>query len=111
MIVVDEDVLFAGMFKKQFQETLLILVHAVARGNHKAIRNAGFHRYLNKVKKINLAYKGSLHQWSQGVFFTLNDWNAGPVDGIDISRSVVAIVRDFPFPIDLSPARVREGNS
>ena len=44
MIVVDEDVLFAGMFKKQFQETLLIPVHVVARGNHKAIRNEGFIR-------------------------------------------------------------------
>ena len=53
MIVVDTDGLFTGTFKKTFQETLLISVHAVERGNHKAIRNEGFHRYLNKVQKIN----------------------------------------------------------
>ena len=40
------------MFKKTFQETLLIPTHAVARGGHKAVINKGFHRYLNKVKKL-----------------------------------------------------------
>ena len=54
MIVVDADGLFSGMFKKTFQETLLIPVHSFSRGNHKAIINVGFHRYLNKVQKINL---------------------------------------------------------
>ena len=59
---------FSGMFKKTFQETLLIPVHAVARGNHKKIINEWFHRYLNKVQKINSADKSSLHQWLQGVW-------------------------------------------
>ena len=35
MIVVDADGLFSGIFKKTFQETLLIPLHAVTRGNHK----------------------------------------------------------------------------
>ena len=39
IIVVDSDGLFAGMFKKTFQENLIIPVHVVARINHKAIRN------------------------------------------------------------------------
>ena len=39
IIVVDADGLFAGIFKKTFQETLLILVHGVSRGNHKEIIN------------------------------------------------------------------------
>ena len=63
MIVVDEDELFPGMFKRTFQDTLLIPVHAFARGNHKAITNKRFHRYFNKVKKINSADKVSLNQW------------------------------------------------
>ena len=42
IIVVDADGIFAGMFKKTFQENLLILVHAVARVNHREIRNEGF---------------------------------------------------------------------
>ena len=43
MIIVDADGLFDGMFKKNFQETLPIPVHEVARGNHKAVINEGFH--------------------------------------------------------------------
>ena len=62
---------FSGMFKKIFQETLLIPVHAVERGNHKTIRNEVFHRYSNNLQKIKWAEKGSLHQWLQGVFFAL----------------------------------------
>ena len=84
---------FPGMFKKTFQETLLIPVHAVARLYHKAIINKLFHRYLNKVQKINSADKGSLHQWLQGVIFSLYAWNSGPVDRIELFRSVVAICR------------------
>ena len=53
IIVVDTDGLFSGMFKMTFQETLIIPVHAAERGNHKEIINERFHRYLNKVQKIN----------------------------------------------------------
>ena len=42
MIVVDADGLFSGSFKKTFQETSLIPLHAVARDNHKEIINEGF---------------------------------------------------------------------
>ena len=49
MIVVDVDGIFDGMFKKSFQETLLIPVRAVARGNNKAIINEEICRYLNKL--------------------------------------------------------------
>ena len=59
---------FSGMSKKPFQDTLLILVHTVARGDHKAIINKVFHLYLNKVQKINSAEKGSLQKWLQGLF-------------------------------------------
>ena len=84
MIVVDADGIY-GMPRKTFQETLLILVHSVERVNHKEIIHEGFHWYLNKVQKINSAYKDSLHQWLQGVLFALYTWNAGPVDETDIA--------------------------
>ena len=67
--------------------------------------------YLNKLQKINSAYKSSLHQWFKGVFFSMYAWNAGPVDRTDISQSLVAIGREFPFTIDLSPSSLMEGNS
>ena len=37
--------------------------------------------------------------------------DAGPLDGTDIAQSVVAIGRELPFPIDLSPYISREINS
>ena len=110
MIVVDADGIFAVIFNKAFQDILLIPVHAVASRNHKAIIKEGFHRYLNKVKKINSEDKGSLNQWLKGILLRLYAWNKGQVDRTDIYRSVVAIGRDLPFLIDLSPERSREGN-
>ena len=74
MIVVDVDERFAVIFNKNFQGTLPIPVHAVERGNHKAIINEGFHCYLNKLPKINSAEKGSLHQWLQGIGSTMSLW-------------------------------------
>ena len=85
------------------KDTLMIPVHAVARVKHKLIINEGFNQYLNRVQKINSAYKGSLHQWLRVVFFELCDCNAGPVYGIGIARSVLNIDRELPFPVDLSP--------
>ena len=103
MIVVDADRLFSRFFKKTFQETLLIPVHVDAIGNHKEIINEGFHRYLKKLQKINSEDKGILHQWLQVLSFELYTCNVGLVDGTDIARSVVAIGRESPFTIYLSP--------
>jgi hypothetical protein len=110
LVIVDADSLFAGVFKQLFQ-ILRIPVDAVSRENHKAIRNERFHRYLNKVQRINTADVDSLFRWKQGVLFSLYAWNAAPIDGTDLPRSVVAIGRDFPFPIDLSTATARDSAS
>ena len=101
LIVVDAVHQFGSLFKEVFA-WLLIPVHSVAPENHKAIRNERFHQYLNKVQKINMADKGSFHQWIQGVMFALYGWNAAPIDGMDVSWSFVAVGREFPFPIDMS---------
>ena len=52
MVAVDADGYFAGIFRDTLQDTLLISVHTVARSNHMAIVNEGFHHYLNKVHNI-----------------------------------------------------------
>ena len=66
---------------------------------------------MNKVQKINSAEKVILHQWLQGLLFSLYACNAGPVDGTDISLSVVDISTELSFPLNLSPERLMEGNS
>ena len=106
LIFVDKDGLFASVFQELFR-LLKVPIHVAAPGNHKAIRCERFHRYLNKVETINTADKKDLTLWKQGVLFACYAWNASPIDGTDIPRSVVAIGRDFPFPIDLSPAMAR----
>ena len=98
-------------FHKKIPETLLILLYLVAKVNQKDIRNDGFRRFLNKLQKINTEEKGSLHQWLQGVLFVLYACNAGPVHGTEISESVVAIIREFSFTLELSPVKLRKGNS
>ncbi len=110
LIIVDADTIFAGEFKALFH-ILRIPVDPVSKENHKAVRNERFHRYLNKVQRINTADVGSLFQWKQGVLFAAYAWNAGPIDGTDIPRSLVAVGREFPFPIDLSNAIPRDGAS
>ena len=99
IIIVDADSKFCRIFKKTF-ESLGIHIEVVSRENHKAVRNERFHRYLNRVQQINTAETGSFFQWKQGVTFALYGWNAGPIDGTNIPRSVGAIGRDFPFPLD-----------
>jgi len=75
MIIVDADGVFAGMFVQLFQ-LLGVPVEAVSRENHKAIRNERFHRYLNKVQRINTADTGSMFRWKQGALYALYAWNA-----------------------------------
>ena len=74
---------------------------AVSRGNHRAIRNERFHRYLNKALKITVADLRSVTAWWQTVLFSVYAWNASPIDGTDIIRSSAAVGREFPFPIDI----------
>ena len=99
---------FSWMFKNIFQETLLVLLHTVARVNLEEIIKEGFHIYLKKIHKINSIGKSGLHQWLKEVFLVLCVCNEGPVYGIEFSWSVVVIGRDYPFMIDLSPSNSGE---
>jgi hypothetical protein len=99
IIVVDAYSKLCGIFTKTL-ENLGIHVEVVSRENHKSVRNKRFHRYLNRVQQINTAETGSFFQWKQGVTFALYGWNAGPIDETNIPRSVVAVGRDFRFPLD-----------
>ena len=96
-------------------KTLGVPHMAVARGNHRAIRNERFHRFLNKALKITVADLRTASAWWQTVLFSVYAWNASPIDGTDIIRSSAAIGREFPFPIDISigpnPTLPNEGQS
>jgi hypothetical protein len=100
LVVFDAGNEFTGAMTKMCTN-LGIIFHTVAKENHKAILNEHFHRYLNKVKKIHQADCKSLDQWIMGVFFALYGWNASPVDGTNVTRSLAAKGRGFHFPINV----------
>jgi hypothetical protein len=56
---------------------------------------------MTKVQRINTSDTGSLFRWQQEALFALYSWNASPIDVTDISRSLVAIGREFPFPTNI----------
>ena len=100
-VVVDKGNEFAGVLSTVL-DTLHIPKETASPENHRRIRNERFHKVLNKVQKINTADYSNFFLWLQGVLFAAYAWNATPADGTDIPRSVAAIGREFPFPIDIS---------
>ena len=99
LVIVDAGSQFAGLVQRMCG-TLGIPFHAVTRENHRAILCERFHRFLNKVQRIHLRQCCSMDEWIKGTLFAVYAWNSAPVDGTNIVRSVAAIARDFPFPID-----------
>ena len=95
--------IFSVILKKSFQDTLLMLVHAVERGNQKKIGYEGFYWYLNKVQKTNSVDKYSLQQFLKELFCTVC-LECSPSIGTNITQSLVAIDRELPFKNDLSPS-------
>jgi hypothetical protein len=75
--------------------------HVVSPEQHDGILCERFHRYLNKVQRINSAESQSFVQWVQGALFATYAWNAAPIDGTNIVRSFAAKARVFPFPIEI----------
>jgi hypothetical protein len=104
MVVVDADGLFAGVFRPMC-EALLIPCEEASRENHEANSCERFHRLLNKVQRINTSNTGTQFRWKQAVAFASYAWNAAP--GTDLPRCVVAVGRDFPFPIAVNTATAR----
>ena len=90
-----------------------IAFHVVAPEDHNGILCERFHRYLNKVQKIQAADTQSYTQFVQGVMFACYAWNASPIDGTNVIRSFVAKSRHFPFPVqvkeDPNPTRIPPG--
>ena len=100
LVVIDDGSTFKG-FLLRLLGILGIAHYCVTKENHRAIICERFHRYLNKVEKIHAAECQSYEEWLMGALFAVYAWNASPVDGTDICRSMAAIGRDFPFPIDV----------
>jgi hypothetical protein len=94
-------------------QILGVKYHMVSPEQHDGILCERFHRYLNKVQKIEATNNQSYTQWVLGVMFATYSWNAAPIDGTNLIRSFVAKGRVFPFPIQVAeednPPRIPQG--
>jgi hypothetical protein len=104
VLVVDE----GSSFKSVFQEMCSILkitCWPLARGNHKGLGVEKYHRFLNKTQAIAGNDRGTHETFVQNAKTSQYAWNSAPIDDTDVTRSMVAVGRDFRFPIDveLSP--------
>ena len=100
-IVVDAD----SKFKKEFEEVARLLqinLHQLSRGNHNGMLVERFNRFLNKALRVFVNDKDSVQTFVEGSYLSTFAWNSAPVSGTDISRSLVALGREFSFPIDFT---------
>jgi hypothetical protein len=59
-------------------------------------------QYLTKGLKIMTNERDSVRIALEAILLLLYAWNSCPIPGTDISRSLVAVGREFAFPIDYS---------
>jgi hypothetical protein len=100
-VVLDKDSKFFGVCFKAL--TLLhINYHDLSGNNHNSMIIARVNRYLTKGFKIMTNKRNSVRVALDAIFLLLYAWNSCPIPGTDISRSLVAVGREFAFPINYS---------
>ena len=62
-------------------------------------------RYHTKGLKIMCNERDSVRVALEAILLLLYAWNSCPVPGTNISRSLVAVGREFAFPIDFSSGK------
>ena len=100
VVVVDEGREFCSLFRDMCR-LLNIKCHVVAKRNHKAVGVERYHRFLNHSQRICSEERGTPASFVECGLTTAYAWNASPIDGTDIVRSVPAIGRVLRFPLDI----------
>lgn len=103
MVVIDDGNEFRGIFESMCN-TLRIKFHIVVERNHKAIGVERFYKFLNHAQRISTEARGTSEPFVEVGIATAYAWNASPIDGTDIVRSVPAIGRTLRFTLDIDLA-------
>ena len=98
--IVDKDRKFRSLFEKVIGHTLKINLYPTSGGNHDAIMVERFNAFLNKSSRILCSERDITHAFVEGAQLTAYAWNSAPMAETDISRFLVAVGREFQFPID-----------
>ena len=100
VVVVDDDSKFMSVFT-QMCKALNIKIHRAAKRNHKAIGVERFHRFPNHSNTL-VSHQRETHTcFVESSMIAAYAWNAMPIDGTDIVRSIPAIGRPLRFPMDI----------
>ena len=98
-VVVDADSKFKAAFKATM-EMLQLNVHWASGNNHDSILVERFNLFLNKGLKILCTERSTTRSFVEAAQLLTYAWNSAPMAETDISRSFVAVGREFSFPID-----------
>jgi hypothetical protein len=102
--VLDKDAKFFGVCSKAL-DLLQIHRHVLSSANHNPMLVERVNQYLTKGLKVMCNERDSIRVALKDILFLLYAWNSCPVPGTDISRSLVALGREFAFPIDYSSGK------
>ena len=97
--VLDKDTKFYGVCREAL-DLLQINCHVLSGANHNPMLVERDNRYLTKGLKIMCNERDLVRIANEAILLLLYAWNSCPVPGTDISRSLVAVGREFAFPID-----------
>jgi hypothetical protein len=103
-IVLDKDSKKFGVCREALN-LLKINCHILSGNNHNPMLVEQLCCYFNKGLTIMCNERDMVRVALESLLLLLYAWNSCPVPGTDISRSLVAVGREFAFPIDFSSSK------
>ncbi len=100
-VVLDKDSKFLGVCRESL-DLLHIDCHILLGGNHNPMLVKCVNHYLNKGLKIMTNERNIIRVALEAILLFIYAWNSCPVPGTDITRSLIAVGREFQFPINFS---------
>ncbi len=102
--MLDKDSKFFGVCSKAL-DLLKINQHVLSGVNHNPMLVERVNCYLTRSLKIMCNERDYVRVAFEAILLLLYAWNLCPLPGLDISCSLVAVGREFAFPIDYSSGR------
>ena len=103
-LVLDKDSKFFAIFR-DVAELLQLNIHVLSGDNHNGMLVERVTKYLNKGLRVMTNERGTVRISMEALLLLIYAWNSAPVDGTDISRSLIVTGREFKFPIDYSTSK------
>ncbi len=100
-VVLNKDSKFFDVCRKVIN-LLHINCHVISGNNHNPMIVVQVNRYFMKGLKIMTNKRNSVRVALEAILLLLYAWNSCPIPGTDISRSLIAVGREFAFPINYS---------